>query len=177
MLKKIYRHIFLSVAVTGIAPLNALGETPAEAATPPGIAGENRLANIRQLTFGGQNAEAYFSYDGDELIFQSTRDELECDAIFRMRVDGSEVRQVSSGHGVTTCAFIAPDSRSIIYASTHRVHRDCPPKPDYSSPRPKSNYSQPKPRINTQPKNYSQPKNFSPSPKMPNTPSRGGSST
>jgi Tol biopolymer transport system component len=94
--------------------------------------GETRLHNLRQLTFGGQNAEAYFSHDGEELIFQSTRDALECDAIFRMRADGSNVRQVSSGKGVTTCAFIAPDNASIIYASTHLKQHQCPPKPDYS---------------------------------------------
>lgn len=93
---------------------------------------EKYLENLQQLTFGGQNAEAYFSYDGNQLIFQSTRDDLECDAIFRMNADGSDVRQVSSGQGVTTCAFIAPDNRSIIYASTHLQHRQCPPKPDYS---------------------------------------------
>ena len=101
---------------------------------PPGLVfdGEDHLANLRQLTFGGQNAEAYFSYDGTELIFQSTRDELECDAIFRMNADGSEVRQVSSGRGATTCAFIAPDGGAIIYASTHLGGEACPPKPDYS---------------------------------------------
>jgi Tol biopolymer transport system component len=93
---------------------------------------ETRLKNIRQLTFGGQNAEAYFSHDGRELIFQSTRDALECDAIFRMNSDGSQVRQLSSGQGVTTCAFIAPDNHSVIYASTHLQHERCPPKPDHS---------------------------------------------
>ena len=96
------------------------------------LPGEEHFSNLRQLTFGGQNAEAYFSHDGTQLIFQSTRDELECDAIFRMRSDGSNVRQVSSGKGVTTCAFIAPDNRSIIYASTHLHQQQCPPKPDYS---------------------------------------------
>ena len=83
------------------------------------LAGEKHFKNLRQLTFSGQNAEAYFSHDATELIFQSTRDELACDAIFRMNSDGSHVRQLSSGHGVTTCAFIAPDNRSIIYVSTH----------------------------------------------------------
>ncbi|GMQ89161.1 MAG: hypothetical protein BMS9Abin09_0620 [Gammaproteobacteria bacterium] len=96
------------------------------------LPGETHLKNIRQLTFGGQNAEAYFSYDAGELIFQSTRDALECDAIFRMRTDGSQVRQVSSGQGVTTCSFIAPDNQSIIYASTHLQQRQCPPRPDHS---------------------------------------------
>jgi Tol biopolymer transport system component len=98
----------------------------------PAYPGEGHLVNLRQLTFGGQNAEAYFSHDGRELIFQSTRGELHCDAIFRMQADGSRVRQVSSGKGVSTCAFIAPDDRSIIYASTHLEHTQCPPRPDHS---------------------------------------------
>lgn len=93
---------------------------------------EKHLTNLRQLTFGGQNAEAYFSFDGDELIFQSTRGDLECDAIFRMDADGKNVRMVSSGKGVTTCSFIAPNDQAIIYASTHLAGERCPPKPDYS---------------------------------------------
>ncbi len=94
--------------------------------------GENHFANLKQLTFDGQNAEAYFSADASQLIFQSTRDSLECDAIFMMNADGSNVRMVSSGKGATTCAFIAPDGKSIIYASTHLAGDDCPPKPDHS---------------------------------------------
>jgi len=105
----------------------------ADAGAAPQIsAGETHFANIKQLTFGGQNAEAYFSYDGSELIFQSTRDSLQCDAIFRMNADGSNVRQVSSGKGTTTCSFISPDGQSIIYASTHLGGDECPPKPDMS---------------------------------------------
>lgn len=104
--------------------------TKAKAATV--YEGEDHLKNLRQLTFGGQNAEAYFSHDGSELIFQSTRDSLGCDAIFRMNIDGSNVRMISSGKGTTTCSFIAPDGRSIIYSSTHLSGEDCPPKPDYS---------------------------------------------
>ena len=96
------------------------------------LAAEKHFKNLRQLSFGGQNAEAYFSHDGTRLIFQSTRGELGCDAIFLMHSDGSNVRQVSSGQGVTTCAFMAPDNRSIIYASTHLQQQQCPPKPDYS---------------------------------------------
>jgi TolB protein len=111
----------------------AIGQAPTEGKTRKlSFPQETRLTNMRQLTFGGQNAEAYFSHDGRELIFQSTRGALQCDAIFRMRADGSEVRQVSPGRGVTTCAFIAPDEQSIIYASTHGTHQSCPPKPDYS---------------------------------------------
>jgi Tol biopolymer transport system component len=93
---------------------------------------ESHFKNLQQLSFGGQNAEAYFSHDGKELIFQSTRGELQCDAIFRMNSDGSDVRMVSSGKGVTTCSFIAPDNKAIIYSSTHLGGDACPPKPDYS---------------------------------------------
>ncbi|MBD3258022.1 hypothetical protein GF377_06280 [candidate division GN15 bacterium] len=112
------------------------GEKADKAAPEPKEAtifeGETHVANLRQITFGGQNAEAYWSSDGTELIFQSTRDMLECDAIFRMNADGSNVRMVSSGKGATTCAFIAPDDSYIIYASTHLGGEDCPPKPDMS---------------------------------------------
>lgn len=93
---------------------------------------EKHFANIKQLTFGGQNAEAYYSYDGSELIFQSTRDTLGCDAIFRMNSDGTNVRMVSTGKGVSTCSFISPDGKSIIYASTHLAGDECPSKPDMS---------------------------------------------
>ena len=94
--------------------------------------GEKHFANIRQITFGGQNAEAYFSRDGSRLIFQSTRDGLSCDAIFTINADGSEPKMVSSGKGTTSCGFIAPDDSYIIYASTHLNQADCPPKPDMS---------------------------------------------
>jgi Tol biopolymer transport system component len=94
--------------------------------------GEKHLTNVRQLTFGGQNAEAYFSYNADELIFQAMVDTMQCDQIFRMNVDGSNKRMVSTGKGVTTCSFISPDGNSIIYASTHLGGDECPPKPDMS---------------------------------------------
>ena len=61
--------------------------------------GESHLRNIRQLTNGGENAEAYFSHDGRQLIFQSTRDARTCDQQYVMRIDGSHVRRVSSGRG------------------------------------------------------------------------------
>ncbi len=93
---------------------------------------ERHLKNLKQLTFGGQNAEAYFSHNGKELIFQSTRENLHCDAIFKMNIDGTNVRRVSSGQGTTTCSFISPDGASIIYASTHLGGKACPPKPDFS---------------------------------------------
>src|SRR5262245_4770111 len=94
--------------------------------------GEKHLRNIRQLTFGGENAEAYWSRDGKKLILQSTRDSLQCDQIFTMDADGSNVRLVSTGKGRTTCAYFFPDGKRILYASTHLASPDCPPPPDYS---------------------------------------------
>lgn len=99
------------------------------AASPPQ---EKHLRNIRQLTFGGQNAEAYFSADGKRLIFQSTRDPYECDQIFTMNLDGSDVHLVSTGKGRTTCSYFYPNGKKILYASTHLADPACPPKPDYS---------------------------------------------
>src|SRR5215470_3350920 len=88
---------------------------------------EKHLRNIRQLTFGGENAEAYFSADGKKLIFQSTREGHDCDQIYEMNIDGSGVRMVSTGKGRTTCSYFFPNGKRIIYASTHLAGPDCPP--------------------------------------------------
>jgi len=101
--------------------------TPAAATQP-----EKHLRNIHQLTFGGQNAEAYFSADGNKLIFQSTREPVKCDQIFIMNTDGSDQHMVSTGKGRTTCSFFYPDGKKILYASTHLGSSECPPRPDYS---------------------------------------------
>jgi Tol biopolymer transport system component len=90
---------------------------------------ERHLKNIRQLTFGGKNAEAYFSFDGTELIFQATRDGFQCDQIFVMNTDGTGARLVSTGKGQTTCAYFFPDGKRILYSSTHLRHPACPPAP------------------------------------------------
>lgn len=93
---------------------------------------EPHLANLKQLTFGGENAEAYFSADGKHLIFQSHREPLLCDQIFTMNIDGSDVKEISTGKGRTTCSYFYPDGKRILYASTHDASPDCPPPPDYS---------------------------------------------
>src|SRR5262249_31541666 len=91
---------------------------------------QQHIPNTRQLTATGDNAEAYFSADGKQLIFQSTRDPYKCDQIFTMKIDGSNLRRVSTGKGRTTCAYFTPDGSRIIYASTHLGSPDCPPVPD-----------------------------------------------
>jgi Tol biopolymer transport system component len=93
---------------------------------------EVHLANIRQLTFGGENAEAYWSADGKQLIFQSKRDGLACDQIFVMDRDGGNVHRLSNGKGRTTCSYVFPDGKKILYASTFLSGDACPPNPDYS---------------------------------------------
>lgn len=93
---------------------------------------ESHIRNIRQLTSGGQNAEAYFSPDGKKLIFQSTRPPFKCDQIYTMNIDGSDVKLLSSGAGRTTCSFFFPDQKRFIYASTHLGGSACPPAPDRS---------------------------------------------
>src|SRR6266851_1968198 len=92
----------------------------------------NHLDNIRQLTQGGQNAEAYWSPDGSRLIFQSTRKGYECDQIFIMNADGSDQKLVSTGKGRTTCGYFLADGKHIVYASTHGAGEACPPSPDRS---------------------------------------------
>src|SRR5918995_1011423 len=101
---------------------------PATVAAPE----EKHLGNITQLTFGGENAEAYFSADGRRLIFQSTRDDRGCDQIYTMNVDGSNLKMISNGEGRTTCSYFYPGAKRVLYSSTHLGDKQCPPKPDFS---------------------------------------------
>jgi Tol biopolymer transport system component len=119
------------VVATGLF-LGAQVPAPAPAVVLAPLAGEKHLTGIRQLTFGGENAEAYFSFDGTQLVFQSTRDGVACDQQFIMGTDGSGLRRVSSGEGRTTCGFFFPDGRHLVYASTRLGGAECPPRPDYS---------------------------------------------
>ncbi len=92
--------------------------------------GETHLKNIKQLTFGGENAEAYFSPDGKWIVFQSTRDSFQCDQIFTMNIDGEQMKLASTGKGATTCSFFIPGTDEIVYCSTHEDAAPCPTKPD-----------------------------------------------
>ncbi len=95
--------------------------------------GEKRLKDIRQLTFGGENAEAYFSPDGAKIIYQATVPGAGCDQQYVMDLVTGENKLVSSGKGRTTCGyFVWPKGDRIVYASTESGGAECPPKPDYS---------------------------------------------
>ncbi len=122
-MKKLYFVIVVIITLlsTTLAQQNSLA-----------VAGERHLTNIKQLSFGGENAEAYFSFDGKQLIFQSKRDKLGCDQIFSMNIDGSNVRRVSNGEGRTTCSYFFKGGKKVLYASTFGGGRECPPAADYS---------------------------------------------
>ena len=95
--------------------------------------GESHFKNFRQLTFSGENAEAYFSADGQSLIFQAHDGDSLCDQIYIMDIASGKTEMVSTGDGVTTCSYFNyPDCEKIIYASTHLGEKSCPPKPDFS---------------------------------------------
>ncbi len=91
------------------------------------------MKNVTQLTFEGDNGEAYFSWDGKKLIFQSNRGGYECDKIWIMNIDGSEKHMVSPAHGAHTCSFFFPDDQKIIFASTSHIEGECPPKPNINA--------------------------------------------
>lgn len=97
---------------------------------------ESHLKNVQQLTFGGDNAEAYWSFDGKYIVFQRTnpKENIPCDQIYMGRVPKPgqkfEYKRISSGKGRTTCPFFTKDGKHIIYASTHLADDKCPPVPD-----------------------------------------------
>jgi hypothetical protein len=143
---------FLVATLAALAPLVACGGKSQSAHVPgggwsqggaTGGAGatpkvthderETHLADITQLTFGGENAEAYWSFDGTELIMQARHGEGTCDQIFRMpALAPGEPTLVSTGTGRTTCAYFFPGNQRVLFSSTHAASKDCPPVPDHS---------------------------------------------
>lgn len=106
---------------------------------------ERHLADLRQLTLAGENAEAYWSFDGQQLVMQSRTGDNDCDHIQRLPLGGvlpltpagasgamPQPIPVSSGKGATTCSYFMPGNQQVIYASTHLGGDACPPKPDHS---------------------------------------------
>jgi TolB protein len=123
----------LAMAALLAAAAGCQGARSAPSAVPfPASASEPRLANLRRLTDGGENAEAYWSADGRRLVFQTTRAGVaECDQIFTMGADGSGLTRVSRG-GRTTCGYFYPGRDRLLFATTVLADSACPPRPDYS---------------------------------------------
>lgn len=94
--------------------------------------GETYFRNLRQLTFGGQNAEAYWAFDGSALVYQARTEGMGCDQIFLLDLESMESTLVSTGEGRTTCSYFYPDGERILYSSTHHRDAACPAEPDMS---------------------------------------------
>ncbi|WP_257309075.1 TolB family protein [Geothrix fuzhouensis] len=111
---------------------------PPTAEARPGLGVEWRdsreihLRNVKKLTDTGSNAEAYWSNDGQKIVFQSTRDGYPCDQLYTMNADGMDQKRVSTGKGRVTCGWFLPGDRKILYASTHGAGPDCPPAPPFT---------------------------------------------
>src|SRR5688572_15853584 len=92
------------------------------------------LKGLRQLTFGGENAEGYFSFDESRFVFQRTFAERgdSCDQIYLYDLASGKSRRVSNGNGRTTCAYFLPGDSLVLYATTHLASDNCPPEPDRS---------------------------------------------
>lgn len=123
-------RVFCFFIFTGISSNIAFGQAkllPDSSLIPQ----EKHLKNIRQLTFEGENAEAYLSFDDKHLTFQSHISDKECDQIYTMNLYGGDKKLVSTGKGRTTCSYYLPNG-NILYASTHLGGDECPPEPDKS---------------------------------------------
>ena len=96
---------------------------------------ESHLSNLRQLTYGGDNAEAYFSFDDKQLVLQVTNPSwgIECDQIFHLPtktgLPNQRLKMLSTGKGRTTCSYFMPGDSSVLYASTHLADTTCPEAP------------------------------------------------
>jgi Tol biopolymer transport system component len=135
--------ILAVLLILGVACRSAGDAERANASVPPAVPrqplkvgagkpvenlpGERFFRSVRQLTFGGENAEAYFSNDGSKLIWQSKRPPFDCDQIFVLDLETGAERLVSTGKGRTTCAYFLQGDRKILYASTHLADERCPP--------------------------------------------------
>ncbi len=127
----------LFVALAACCPPDAVkttGKTPPpqpaqkELATPQ----EVHLKNVRQLTFGGDNAEAYWAFGGDKLIMQTNHKPYACDQIEVLPINGTPAKLVSTGKGRTTCSYFLKGDQEIVFGSTHESSPTCPTPPDMS---------------------------------------------
>lgn len=133
------RIFFISMVLSGLlvsaVSCNSTNQQEENTEDSTAYTDESHFKKLRQLTFGGDNAEAYFSFDGKYLIYQRTdpKNGIECDQIWMGKIpEGDEEfnpKLVSTGTGRTTCAYFYPDGKHILYASTHLGSEACPAVP------------------------------------------------
>jgi TolB protein len=137
-MKKLVFYALLGVAIYSCNSSAKVSGISATATDTLKYADETHFKNIQQLTIGGDNAEAYWSYDSKYIVFQRTnpKEGVNCDQIFMGKVpkpgNPFEYKLISTGKGRTTCPFFTKDGKHIIYASTHLAGDACPPVPDRS---------------------------------------------
>jgi len=127
--------LLVAAACTKAPPPARTAPEKSEAPASHGRPDEPHLSELRQLTFGGENAEAYWAWDGRSLILQARVGDAQCDRIYRLPLGGPDVNPLvplSNGKGATTCSYFLPGNEEFIYASTELGGDACPPKPDHS---------------------------------------------
>src|SRR5450755_1650290 len=129
------RRLLLIWVCASCCPSEPAKTTTTATATPAApknmaMADERHFGDLKQITFGADNAEAYWSFAGDRLIFQTNRAPYKCDQIEEMPANGGPATLVSTGKGRTTCSYFLKGDKEIIYASTHDASPDCPKPPD-----------------------------------------------
>ena len=112
-------------------PIGGAAKPETKTGAAENIVTDKYMSNIKQLTFDGDNGEAYFSYDGHKIIFQSNRGGYKCDKIWTMDINGANKTMVSPDHGAHTCSFIMPGNEKILYSSTAHLEGACPPETEF----------------------------------------------
>ena len=128
------RQLILIAGVTWalfLSPVSNRGQDPSGNPQTVHYPLEKHLANVRQLTFGGDNAEAYFSPDNSTLVFQATNSawDAECDQMFYSRLDSFIPKRITKNMGRTTCSYFLGENQKVLWASTYSGGVGCPPKP------------------------------------------------
>jgi TolB protein len=128
------KKYLLSISICLVSLASAAQNTATDTVHFPG---EKHFVNVKQLTFGGDNAECYFGFDNKHVVFQRTNkvEGVECDQIFYGTIPSKrngkfKYNMVSTGGGRTTCSYLMPDKKHLVYASTHKGAKVCPPVPD-----------------------------------------------
>src|SRR6185503_13723762 len=118
--------LFAAIGASTGAPARAQGKDRAPEAT------ERFFKKLTQITFSGQNAEAYFAADGKRLILQRQESDSTCDQEYTINIDGTGLKRISNGMGRTTCGWFYDGDRRVLYSSTFKSGARCPTPPDMS---------------------------------------------